>query len=74
MLNTSQHFGCTWQTDLDTCWLDMCLVMELLGPDLRSWQLCFGNPGLVRPVVKQILTQVKKCKDVRNDVSLKYVE
>lgn len=36
--------------------------MELLGPDLRSWQLCFGSPGLPRPAVKQVLTQVKKKK------------
>lgn len=44
---------------LNTCWLDMCLVLELLGPDVRSWQLCFGNPGLSHMWVKQILTQVK---------------
>ena len=44
--------------DLNTCWLDMCLVLELLGPDLRDWQLCFGNPGLPQSWVKQILTQV----------------
>lgn len=39
--------------------LDMCLVLELLGPDLRSWQLCFGHSGLSQMWVKQILTQVK---------------
>ncbi|KAM9855180.1 SRSF protein kinase 3 [Aulostomus maculatus] len=35
-----------------------CLVLDLLGPDLRGWQLCFGNPGLSKIWVKQILTQV----------------
>ncbi|KAM9350282.1 SRSF protein kinase 3 [Symphorus nematophorus] len=63
------------QTDLDT-WLDICLVLELLGPDLRSWQLCFGNPGLPRPSVKQILTQVlqgleylhTQCKIIHTDI------
>ncbi|CAJ1055265.1 SRSF protein kinase 3 [Xyrichtys novacula] len=38
--------------------IHICLVLELLGPDLRSWQICFGNPGLSQPLVKQILTQV----------------
>ncbi|XP_068589416.1 SRSF protein kinase 3 [Cebidichthys violaceus] len=54
----------------------MCLVMELLGPDLRSWQLCFGSPGLIQPSVKQILTQVlqgldylhTQCKIIHTDV------
>ncbi|KAM4563926.1 SRSF protein kinase 3 isoform 1-T2 [Odontesthes bonariensis] len=54
----------------------MCLVLELLGPDLRSWQLCFGNPGLLRPWVKQILTQVlqgldylhTQCKIIHTDI------
>ncbi|KAM9752692.1 SRSF protein kinase 3 isoform 2-T2 [Menidia menidia] len=54
----------------------MCLVLELLGPDLRSWQVCFGNPGLQRPWVKQILTQVlqgldylhTKCKIIHTDI------
>eukprot|EP00064_Thunnus_orientalis_P000280 superscaffoldBa00000014_g280 len=54
----------------------MCLVLELLGPDLRSWQLCFGNPGLPQPWVKQILTQVlqgldylhTQCKIIHTDI------
>ncbi|XP_029291903.1 SRSF protein kinase 3 isoform X2 [Cottoperca gobio] len=54
----------------------MCLVLELLGPDLRSWQLCFGNTGLTRPSVKQILTQVlqgldylhTQCKIIHTDI------
>ncbi|KAM3872183.1 SRSF protein kinase 3 [Diretmus argenteus] len=54
----------------------VCLVLELLGPDLRSWQLCFGNPGLSRPWVKQILTQVlqgldylhSQCKIIHTDI------
>ncbi|KAF7667711.1 hypothetical protein LDENG_00049650 [Lucifuga dentata] len=54
----------------------MCLVLELLGPDLRSWQLCFGTPGLSRLWVKQILTQVlegldylhTQCKIIHTDI------
>ncbi|XP_054464606.1 SRSF protein kinase 3 [Anoplopoma fimbria] len=54
----------------------LCLVLELLGPDLRSWQLCFGSPGLTRPSVKQILTQVlqgldylhTRCKIIHTDI------
>ncbi|XP_017266691.1 SRSF protein kinase 3 isoform X2 [Kryptolebias marmoratus] len=54
----------------------MCLVLELLGPDLRSWQLCFGKPGLPLPWVKQILTQVlqgldylhRQCKIIHTDI------
>nr|XP_040050308.1 SRSF protein kinase 3 [Gasterosteus aculeatus aculeatus] len=54
----------------------MCLVLELLGSDLRSWQLCFGSPGLMQPLVKQILTQVlqgvdylhTQCKIIHTDV------
>ncbi|KAL7398984.1 hypothetical protein ABVT39_018146 [Epinephelus coioides] len=54
----------------------MCLVLELLGPDLRGWQLCFGNPGLTQPLVKQILTQVlqgldylhTQCKIIHTDI------
>uniref|UniRef100_UPI0037E938CD SRSF protein kinase 3 n=1 Tax=Semicossyphus pulcher TaxID=241346 RepID=UPI0037E938CD len=56
--------------------IHMCLVLELLGPDLRSWQLCFGNPGLSPPLVKQILTQVlqgldylhNQCKIIHTDI------
>ncbi|KAK9515976.1 hypothetical protein VZT92_026572 [Zoarces viviparus] len=51
----------------------MCLVMELLGSDLRS---VLGAPGLMRPSVKQILTQVLQgldylhtwCKIIHTDV------
>ncbi|XP_062246919.1 SRSF protein kinase 3 isoform X2 [Platichthys flesus] len=54
----------------------MCLVLELLGPDLRCWQLCFGDPGLSRLWVKQILTQVlqgldylhTRCKIIHTDI------
>uniref|UniRef100_A0A3B5AXZ6 non-specific serine/threonine protein kinase n=1 Tax=Stegastes partitus TaxID=144197 RepID=A0A3B5AXZ6_9TELE len=54
----------------------MCLVLELLGPDLRSLQLCFGTPGLLQPWVKQILTQVlqgldylhTQCKIIHTDI------
>ncbi|XP_053705660.1 SRSF protein kinase 3 [Synchiropus splendidus] len=53
----------------------ICLVLELLGPDLRSWQLCSGSP-LSRPLAKQILTQVLQgldflhthCKIIHADV------
>lgn len=37
---------------------DICLVLELLGPDLRCWQVCFGNPGLSLTCVKRVITQV----------------
>ncbi|XP_062419072.1 SRSF protein kinase 3 isoform X2 [Pungitius pungitius] len=54
----------------------MCLVLELMGSDLRSWQLCFGSPGMMQPLVKQILTQVLEgvdylhtwCKIIHTDV------
>ncbi|XP_029995385.1 SRSF protein kinase 3 [Sphaeramia orbicularis] len=54
----------------------ICLVLELLGPDLRSLQMCLGNPGLSQPVVKQILTQVlqglnylhTQCKIIHTDI------
>lgn len=54
----------------------MCLVLELLGPDLRSLQLCCGNPGLLQPLVKQILSQVlqgldylhTQCKIIHTDI------
>ncbi|RVE70179.1 hypothetical protein OJAV_G00061860 [Oryzias javanicus] len=54
----------------------ICLVLELLGPDLRSWQLCFGNPGLRPAWVKQILSQVlrgldhlhSRCKIIHTDI------
>ncbi|XP_010891689.3 SRSF protein kinase 3 isoform X2 [Esox lucius] len=40
-----------------------CLVLELLGPDLRCWQLCFGNPGLPLSCVKQVISQVLQALD-----------
>ncbi|XP_007573434.1 SRSF protein kinase 3 isoform X1 [Poecilia formosa] len=54
----------------------LCLVLELLGPSLRTWQLCLGNPGLMQPWVKQILTQVlqgldylhTRCKIIHTDI------
>ncbi|XP_035502172.1 SRSF protein kinase 3 [Scophthalmus maximus] len=54
----------------------ICLVLELLGPDLRSWQLCFGSPGLSRQWAKQILGQVLQgldylhatCKIIHTDI------
>ncbi|XP_069550157.1 SRSF protein kinase 3 isoform X1 [Brachyistius frenatus] len=56
--------------------IHMCLVLEPLGPDLRNLQLCFGNPGLLKPCVKQILTQVLQgldylhthCKIIHADI------
>lgn len=54
----------------------VCLVLELLGPDLRCWQVCWGSAGLPRPWVKQILTQVLQgldylhthCKIIHTDI------
>lgn len=54
----------------------ICLVLELLGPDLRSLLLRCGTPGLSRPVVKRVLTQVLQglaflhcqCKIIHTDV------
>lgn len=54
----------------------ICLVLELLGPDLRSLLLCGGTPGLPRPVVKKVLTQVLQglaylhcqCKIIHTDI------
>ncbi|KAG7471987.1 hypothetical protein MATL_G00103780 [Megalops atlanticus] len=56
--------------------IHMCLVMELLGPDLHSWQECFGNPGLPLPWVKRIIRQVlqgldylhNQCKIIHTDI------
>ncbi|XP_041654541.1 SRSF protein kinase 3 [Cheilinus undulatus] len=56
--------------------IHICLVLELLGPDLRSWQLCFGTPGLSQSLVKQVLTQVlqgldylhTQCKIIHTDI------
>ncbi|XP_054642502.1 SRSF protein kinase 3 [Dunckerocampus dactyliophorus] len=54
----------------------ICLVLELLGPDLRSLQMHFGNRRLFQPCVKQILTQVlqgldylhNQCKIIHTDI------
>ncbi|KAL4623654.1 SRSF protein kinase 3-like [Arapaima gigas] len=54
----------------------VCLVLELLGPDLHSWQECFGNPGLPLPWVKHVTKQVlqgldylhTKCKIIHTDI------
>lgn len=54
----------------------MCVVLELLGLDLRTLLLCCGNPGLPRPVVKKVLTQVLQglaylhcqCKIIHTDI------
>ncbi|XP_036389446.1 SRSF protein kinase 3 [Megalops cyprinoides] len=56
--------------------IHMCLVMELLGPDLHSWQECFGNPGLPLPWVKRVIQQVlqgldylhNQCKIIHTDI------
>ncbi|XP_072305631.1 SRSF protein kinase 3 isoform X2 [Eucyclogobius newberryi] len=54
----------------------ICLVLELLGPNLRSVLSGCGAPGLSRPVVKQVLTQVlqglaflhSQCKIIHTDI------
>nr|XP_057940878.1 SRSF protein kinase 3 isoform X2 [Doryrhamphus excisus] len=54
----------------------ICLVLELLGPDLRSLQIHFRNRRLFQPCVKQILTQVlqgldylhNQCKIIHTDI------
>ncbi|KAM9342391.1 SRSF protein kinase 3 [Pholidichthys leucotaenia] len=54
----------------------ICLVLELLGPDLRNWQLCFGETGLPKTWAKQIQTQVlhgldylhTQCKIIHTDI------
>ncbi|XP_077431614.1 SRSF protein kinase 3 [Vanacampus margaritifer] len=53
-----------------------CLVLELLGPDLRSLQMRSGNARVLQPFVKQILTQVlqgldylhAQCKIIHTDI------
>ncbi|TRZ01098.1 hypothetical protein DNTS_029972 [Danionella cerebrum] len=55
---------------------NICLVLELLGPDLRCLQVCFGNPGLSLSSVKNITTQVLEgleylhthCKIIHTDI------
>ncbi|KAL1020763.1 hypothetical protein UPYG_G00004360 [Umbra pygmaea] len=42
---------------------DLCLVLELLGPDLRCWQVCFGNPGLSISWIKLVIAQVLQALD-----------
>ncbi|XP_063063845.1 SRSF protein kinase 3 [Engraulis encrasicolus] len=54
----------------------ICLVLELLGPDLRCWQVCMGSPGLSIPCVKRVITQVLEgldylhnhCKIIHTDI------
>ncbi|XP_026055238.1 SRSF protein kinase 3 isoform X2 [Carassius auratus] len=56
--------------------IHICLVLELLGPDLRCWQVCFGNPGLSLTCVKHVITQVLEglaylhshCKIIHTDI------
>ncbi|XP_050953375.1 SRSF protein kinase 3 [Labeo rohita] len=56
--------------------IHICLVLELLGPDLRCWQVCFGNPGLSLTFVKRVITQVLEgleylhghCKIIHTDI------
>ncbi|XP_048874362.1 SRSF protein kinase 3 isoform X1 [Brienomyrus brachyistius] len=56
--------------------IHMCLVLELLGPDLYSWQECFGDPGLsvlwVKHIIKQVLQGLDylhtKCKIIHTDI------
>ncbi|XP_073679181.1 SRSF protein kinase 3 [Garra rufa] len=56
--------------------IHICLVLELLGPDLRCWQVCFGNPGLSLTFVKHVITQVLEgleylhnhCKIIHTDI------
>ncbi|XP_062872124.1 SRSF protein kinase 3 [Trichomycterus rosablanca] len=56
--------------------IHMCLVLELLGPDLRCWQACFGKPGLSLDCVKRVIFQVLEgldylhthCKIIHTDI------
>uniref|UniRef100_A0AAY4BVY0 non-specific serine/threonine protein kinase n=1 Tax=Denticeps clupeoides TaxID=299321 RepID=A0AAY4BVY0_9TELE len=56
--------------------IHLCLVLELLGPDLRCWLVCFGNPGLSLNCVKRIIIQVLEgldylhtcCKIIHTDI------
>ncbi|XP_016364530.1 SRSF protein kinase 3-like [Sinocyclocheilus rhinocerous] len=56
--------------------IHICLVLELLGPDLHCWQVCFGNPGLSLTCVKHVITQVLEgleylhshCKIIHTDI------
>ncbi|XP_067227427.1 SRSF protein kinase 3 isoform X1 [Chanodichthys erythropterus] len=56
--------------------IHICLVLELLGPDLRCWQVCFGSPGLSLTCVKRVITQVLEgleylhhhCKIIHTDI------
>uniref|UniRef100_A0A8B9LU70 non-specific serine/threonine protein kinase n=1 Tax=Astyanax mexicanus TaxID=7994 RepID=A0A8B9LU70_ASTMX len=64
-----------------TVWLcltktDICLVLELLGPDLHGWQVCFGKPGLPLRSVRRVISQVLEgldylhshCKIIHTDI------
>ncbi|XP_036447636.1 SRSF protein kinase 3 [Colossoma macropomum] len=54
----------------------ICLVLELLGPDLRCWQVCFGKPGLSLGCVRRVIAQVLEgldylhthCKIIHTDI------
>ncbi|XP_072553430.1 SRSF protein kinase 3 [Salminus brasiliensis] len=56
--------------------IHICLVLELLGPDLRGWQVCFGQPGLSLSCVRRVITQVLEgldylhthCKIIHTDI------
>ncbi|KAI5612367.1 SRSF protein kinase 3-like isoform X2, partial [Silurus asotus] len=56
--------------------IHVCLVLELLGPDLQCWQVCFGKPGLSLACVRRIITQVLEgldylhthCKIIHADI------
>ncbi|KAB5546445.1 hypothetical protein PHYPO_G00072100 [Pangasianodon hypophthalmus] len=56
--------------------IHVCLVLELLGPDLRCWQVCFGKPGLSLTCVRKLITQVLEgldylhthCKIIHADI------
>ncbi|XP_067303441.1 SRSF protein kinase 3 isoform X2 [Pseudorasbora parva] len=56
--------------------IHICLVLELLGPNLRCWQVCFGSPGLSLICVKHVITQVlegleylhRHCKIIHTDI------
>uniref|UniRef100_A0A3P9N063 non-specific serine/threonine protein kinase n=1 Tax=Poecilia reticulata TaxID=8081 RepID=A0A3P9N063_POERE len=65
---------------MNSSWLgstgSTCAWFWSCGPSLRTWQLCFGNPGLMQPLVKQILTRVlqgldylhTRCKIIHTDM------
>ncbi|KAG9269452.1 SRSF protein kinase 3-like [Astyanax mexicanus] len=56
--------------------IHICLVLELLGPDLHGWQVCFGKPGLPLSSVRRVISQVLEgldylhshCKIIHTDI------